>query len=266
MTTATATGERRSLSPAQGTGRAVVAELIKLRGTPSVWLLAALALIAVLLGLVLTIVLGQIRTVDDVRSLLSFSGTGGFMVILLGLVVAAGEYRYRTIVPTALGEPGRARSFWGQILALGLVGLLLGLVASASATVITLAALSVATDPPPVAALDVLAAVVGGTVYTTIAAMLGGAIGALARNQVAGAIAMFVYLSMVDPLVGMAFPNYGQFGPIALGIALGGASPDPSGGPGALLLAPVVAGAVWFGYAAVLSLAAFASTLRRELP
>lgn len=264
--TTTDTLQRRGTSPAQELGRAVRAELVKLRDTPSVWLLAGLAVLAVLLGIGLTIILRQIRTVEDVRSLLSFTAAGGFMVILLGLVVSAGEYRHRTIVPTTLADPGRARSFGGQMLALALVGLAVGVVASVLVTAFTFVGAAMAADPPPVAAADILVAVVGGIVYTTIAAVLGGAIGALARNQVAGAIAMFVYLSMVDPLVGMAVPNYGQFGPIALGIAIGGASPDPSGGPGALLLAPVVAGAVWFSYAAVLSIAAFVSTTKRELP
>lgn len=264
MTTATSAHHR--LSTDRSPGRVVQAELIKLRGTPSVWMLAALALTAVLLSVVFTTVLQEIQTVDDARSLLSYSGTGGIIVILLGLVVSAGAYRHRTIVPTTLADPGRARSFWGQIVALGLVGLLVGLLASALTTAVVLAGVSILSDVPTPTAGDVAAAVAGGTLYTTIAAVLGGAIGALARNQVAAAIAMFVYLTMVDPLVGMAIPGFGQFGPIALGIAMGGASPDVTGGPGAQLLAPVVAGTVWFGYAAVLSVAALVSTLRRELP
>lgn len=247
-------------------GRAVQAELITLRGTRSVWGLAALALTAVLLSAGFTTVLQAPKTTEEARSLLSYTGTGGIVVILLGLVVSAGAYRHRTIVPTTLADPGRARSFWAQVIALGLVGLLVGLLASALTTAIVLIGVPILSEVPAPGAGDVVAAVVGGTLYTTIAAVLGGAIGSLARNQVAAAIAMFVYLTMVDPLVGMAVPDYGQFGPIALGIAMGGASPDVTGGPGSQLLVPVLAGAVWISYAAVLSVAAFVSTLRRELP
>lgn len=81
--------------------RRVHAELFKLRATPSMWLLAALAATAALAALVPTLLLQPTRTAEDVRSLLSFSGAGGLMVILLGLVVTAGEYRHGTITPTA---------------------------------------------------------------------------------------------------------------------------------------------------------------------
>lgn len=146
-----------------------------------------------------------------------------------------------------------------------MVGTVIGLAASVIATGLTLGHLATGADRPSVAVTDVLAAAAGSTFYTAVSATIGGAIGALTRNQVAAAIAMIVYLSMIDPLVGTAVADYGQFGPTALGIALGGAGPDPNGGPGAQLLPPLVAGPVWLGYAILLVAAAHIATTRRDL-
>ena len=94
--------------------------------------------------------------------------------------------------------------------------------------------------------------------------VLGGGLGALARNQVAAAIGVFVYLGSIDPLLAQAVPGYGEFGPTALGIVLSGGSPQP-GGPGQHLLPPLIAAAVYLSYTAVSATAGLLAVARREL-
>ncbi|MQA88332.1 MAG: hypothetical protein GEV03_27880 [Streptosporangiales bacterium] len=215
-------------------------------------------------GTSLTLALIEVRPGGDVRSVLAYSGTGGLLLILLGLVWTAGDHRHRTIVATALAAPRRPSPFAAQMLALAVVGVLVGLAAGAFTVAITVAWLGVEGVPLGVSGGVIAVAVAGGALYSGLAAALGGGLGALTRNQVAAAIVLFLYLSSVDPLLAMAVPDYGQFGPTALGIALSGGAETP-GGPGMQLLPIGAAAAVWAGYAAVLIATGLAVTVRRDL-
>jgi hypothetical protein len=66
-------------------------------------------------------------------------------------------------------------------------------------------------------------------------------------------------------LLAQAVPEYGQFGPTALGIVLSGGSPQP-GGPGAHLLPPALALSVYLGYAGLFTATGLIALRRRELP
>lgn len=243
--------------------RLVRAELIKLNGAPSTWWLAAFAHVAVVFGIVLTLAMVEVRTHADVLSVMSFSGVGGEVLLLLGLVWTAGMYRHRTIVSTMLYAPRRAPSFVAQLLALTLVGVVVGLSAAALAVVLTVAWLGLADIPVSLSAAEITRSWLGGALYSGLAAALGGGLGALARNQVAAAIAIFLYLGMADPLIGMAVPAYGQFAPTSLGTALSGGA--EVAGPGAQLLPYGTAAAVWAGYTLVLATAGLIATVRRDL-
>lgn len=242
----------------------VGSELLKLRRTPSTWWLAGAALAVVGFGVILTLSLADVTSPADVRSLLSFSGTGGLVLLLLGVVVAAGEYRHRTIVPTTLVTPSRSPAFVAQATALALFGAATGLVAAALTTATTLGWLGVRGVPVHLTVADLGMASLGGVAYTALSAVIGTALGALARNQVAATATVFVYLSMVDPLVSMAWSSYGQFGPTAIGIALAGGV-EGAGGPGGQLLSTPAAALVYSGYAAVLAVLAIVTMKRRDL-
>lgn len=244
--------------------RLLRSELIKLRGTPSIWWLAAASLAAVVFGVTLTLALVEGRSPAEVRSILSYSGTGGLLLILLGLVWTAGDHRHRTIVATALVAPRRMPPFAAQMVALALVGVLVGLVAGVLTLTITAVWLGAEGVPLGVSGSAIATAIAGGALYSGLAAALGGGLGALTRNQVAAAIVLFLYLSSVDPLLAMGVPEYGRFGPTALQIALSGGA-ETAGGPGTRLLPLGAAAAVWAGYAAVLIAAGLTTTMRRDL-
>lgn len=63
-------------------------------------------------GTVATLAATTVSTAAETRSLFSFAGAGGLVVLVAGVVGAGGEYRHRTIVPAALITPRR-----GHILA-----------------------------------------------------------------------------------------------------------------------------------------------------
>jgi ABC-2 type transport system permease protein len=244
--------------------RLLRSELLKLRRTPSTWWLTGAALGIVVLGVVVTLSMVDISSRSDLRSLLSFSGTGGLILMLFGVVVAAGEYRHRTIVPTLLVTPRRSPAFVAQAAGVALFGVAVGLVAAALTTAISLTWLAAEGVTIDLTAADLATAWLGGTAYTALSAVIGVAVGALARNQVAAAATVFVYLSMIDPLVSWAWSSYGQFGPTSIGIALAGGG-EAVAGPGAQLLPFWAAALVYLGYATVLGTVSAVATTRRDI-
>jgi ABC-2 type transport system permease protein len=245
--------------------RLLRAELYRLRHTPTTWVFGGLAVAASVLGTTLVLSFVDIGPGSDVTEVMSFTGSAGLVSLMLGVVWAGGDFRHRTIVPAVLLTPRRWRAVVAQLGALGLVGAVIGLV-SAPITLLTGAVwLDVAGTPYQLPAAGMIGAWFGGTLHNTLSAALGGGLGTLARNQVAAAIAVFIYLGSIDPLLAQAIPDYGQFGPTALGIVLSGGSPQP-GGPGQQLLPPALAAAVYLGYTALFATAGLLAARRRELP
>jgi hypothetical protein len=245
--------------------RQVRAELLRLRHTPTVWIIGVLGVGISILGTSLVLSFARIPPGGDITQVMSFSGSGGLMSLLLGVVWAGGDYRHRTIVPVTLLVPRRWPASVAQLLALGLVGTAIGLV-SAPATLLTgVIWLGASGTPYHLPVTGMIGAWLGAALHGCLSAAIGGGLGALARNQVAAAIAVFVYLGSIGPLLAQAHPGYGQFGPTALGIVLSGGSPQP-GGPGQRLLPAVVAIVVYLGYAVVFAAAGVFAAHRRELP
>lgn len=247
------------------TAQCMEAEIYKLRRTPSVWWLGVAALGAVALGLVLTLALAPISSDDDVRSLMSFVGTGGLVTLLLGVVWTAGEYRHRTIVSTVLATPRRVPAYLGQIVGLLAAGAVIGLLCAVLTTMITLPWLAAKDVPFGVSSGTVLAQYAGGVAFTALSAGIGGGIGALVRNQVAAAAVLFTYLAIVDPMVASLVPSYGKYGVTSISITLSGGTYGVDGQGGSLLPVPAAA-AVYVACAAILVTAGAVATLRRELP
>lgn len=246
--------------------RVLRAKLFELRHTPSAWWLVAATVVYALTVVLLLLALLDVPSWDEagLRALLASAGGSGALMVLFGVVYAAGEYRHRTIVPLTLAEPRRVPALVGQLLAYAVAGLATGFVATSVSLVAAYSWLSVRGEPFDLGAGALLALVVGGAVYTALGAVLGGGVGALVRNQVAAAIVVFAYLAMVDPPLAQAIPAYGKFGPTALGIAMSGGVPAP-GGPGQELLVWPLATAVWGGAAVLFAVAASYVTRRREI-
>ena len=108
--------------------RLVAAELLKLRTTRTFWALAGSGAALVLLIVVLSLLLDDaLDDASDVRSLLSTVGICGLLTLVLGVVVAAGEYDHGTIASTLLVTPQRLRAVSAAVAACLLGGLAIGL-------------------------------------------------------------------------------------------------------------------------------------------
>src|SRR5689334_784519 len=129
------------------------------------------------------------------------------LVLLLGLVGGAGEYRHRTAVPATLvagRDPGSV------LLARAGAYAAAAVVVAAVTTTVTLAVglpLLAHRSGPQVGAHDV-ALVAGGTLVAgALSAALGVALGALVRNQVVAVTGTLVVIFVLLPLVGAFSPT-----------------------------------------------------------
>jgi hypothetical protein len=180
------------------------------------------------------------------------------MLLLFGLVGAAGEYRHRTAAPAALAAgPGRARLLLARACAYALTGLAVGALTAAASLALGLPLLS--SEPGPGVGSGAIASVtVGSIVGAALCASMGVAAGALVRSQVVGVVGALILMFVVTPLLNLVNETVLVYTPFGAAVVLAG---DPntgslSGGGAALVLA------TWT--VALLLLASLAET-RRDL-
>jgi ABC-2 type transport system permease protein len=243
--------------------RVVSAELLKMRTTRTFWGLAGAALALVMLAVVLVLALTDDRfDENDVRSLLSSAGGAGLLMLILGAVFSAGEYRHGTIAWTLLVTPVRLRVATGQALASALAGAAVSLVAAAMTAVVALPWLG-AKDAVSLSSGEVLGIFAGGVLYGALAAAFGAGLGALLRNQVVAVVLVLVWLFVVDPTLTALVDGYDIISLGGLQTSITGGSEEDFGGDDLL---PVGAAAlVWLAYTAVLVGAAALLTSRRDI-
>lgn len=242
--------------------RLVGAELLKMHTTRTFWGLAGATLALVMLAVVLPLAIEDFFDENDVRSLLSTAGGSGLMMLVLGAVFGAGEYRHGTIAWTLLVTPVRLRVASGQALASAIAGAAVGLVAALLTAVVALPWLA-AKDADALPSGDVLGIFLGGVLYAALAAAFGAGLGALLRNQVAAVVLVLVVLFVVDPALVALVDGYDRFSLSGLGTSITGGSEEDFGGDD--LLPFGVAALVWAAYTAVLVAAAAVLTSRRDI-
>jgi ABC-2 type transport system permease protein len=243
--------------------RVVSAELLKLRTTRTFYGLAGSALALVMLIVVLVLALSDDPFDEsDVRSLLSTAGGAGLLVMILGVVASAGEYRHGTIAWTLLVTPVRLRVTSSQALACGLAGVAVGLGAAALTAVVALPWLA-AKDAASLSGGELLGIFLGGVLYAGLAAALGAGLGALFRNQVAAVVFVLVFLFVVDPALTALIDGYDRFSLSGLAASITGGTEEDFGGDE--LLPFWAAALVWSGYTLVLVGAAALLTSRRDI-
>ncbi len=240
------------------------AELLRLRATRTTWALLGSALLIVLVVLVIVLALfdrGGRVTDEDLGGLFSFTAIADLLVLSLGIVGAAGEFRHGTITAAFLVTPAR----WPVILAKALAYALAG-AAYAITTMVLCAALALPWLAIKDANFDIagaawLQAVAGRCVYGALIAALGVGIGTLVRNQAAALVAALVFLLAIEPALGAVSDAVATYGLNGASLAIFGATDT-----GVADVLPFGAGvALYLGYVALFLGAGIALTLRRDV-
>jgi ABC-2 type transport system permease protein len=231
----------------------VAAEWLKLRTTR---LLLGMfpAAVAISLAAVAGSVLAADRsdvTLDSsegVRRVLPVTGTGALLVLLAGILIAAGEYRHGTAADTFLTTPRRHRVVAAKLIVGAGIGAAAGTLTSIAAVGEAAVLYKVKGATLPLGDAELWLTVAGTVAYTTLFAVLGVALGTLIRNQVLAVAGTLAWIAIVEHILVNLLPDIGRWLPAAAGQAI---VRTPLDG----LLSPLAGVAVLAVYAGVIAAA-----------
>jgi ABC-type transport system involved in multi-copper enzyme maturation permease subunit len=243
------------------------AEFLKLRTTRAFYLsaLAALAFVPVTLAIaILTAGNGgggpALNTSEGIRQVFSAASSGTIVVLIIGVLVMAGEFRHNTATSTFLITPDRKRVVGAKLVASTLVGAGLAAAASALTLAIALPWLAAKNVDVSVWSGDVAFVLLGAIAATALYAMVGVGVGSLIRNQTAAIVVTLVWVMIVEGLLVSFLPEVGRWLPGGAVAALTGVTTDHGG------LLPMWAGALLFaGYGLTFATAGTRLVLRRDI-
>jgi ABC-2 type transport system permease protein len=230
----------------------VAAEWLKLRTTRLLYgmIPAAVALsFAAVAGAVLSEdSVADLESTKGIRRVLSVTGTGAISVLIVGIIISAGEYRHGTAVDTFLTTPRRHRVVSSKLMVGAGVGLAAGAVTSLACLVGASILYAVDGASFPFGDADVWLTLAGAIVYATLFAILGVALGSLIRNQVLAVAAALAWLAVVEHTLVSLVPELGRWLPVAAGQAIVRTPVDD-------LLSPISGVAVLTAYSAAIAVA-----------
>jgi ABC-type transport system involved in multi-copper enzyme maturation permease subunit len=183
-----------------------------------------------------------LNTAAGLSSVLTVTGYGMLLSLVLGVTVASGEFRHHTATFTYLATPDRTRVLAAKAVAAVGAGLVFGVVGSAVTSGIGLA----------------------------FVAALGVGLGSLIRSQLAVVIGVFVWAFFVEPITGGFFNNIGPYLPFTATTTLawsrlGRGGFGFSGSSSATPLPFLAAAALVVGLAVVVSAVAARTTMQNDI-
>jgi ABC-2 type transport system permease protein len=240
-------------------------ELLKLRTTPAVYVTLALTALLTVISVLTTILLAgrqgtaALGSTENVAKVLAIGALTSTVMLVLGILIMAGEDRHRTILGAYLGEPRRGRVLLAKLITAGAVGAVGGAVSFGLALAVAVplySAKGVHHLPVHIASLWL-----GTILITACYGLLGVALGALTRNTVGAIIGALVWVTVIEvTLLQPLIPAFAKWLPTGAGVALTNASSARSD-----LLPPAVAALVLVAWAVLICLTASRITLHREL-
>jgi hypothetical protein len=210
------------------------------------------------LAVVNVVIVSQFSVLDKVSDKRDALAGLPILLLLFGLVGAAGEYRHGTAVPASLvARRGRA---WLLLARAGAYATAALAIATVMVTVsLTVGLPLLAREPGPQLGFGDVVLVAGGSlVAAALSAIVGVAVGALVRNQVAGVVGALILAFLGMELLAAVNEDAVGFTPFGAAAVLAG---DPGGGTLSWGAAALVM-AVW---TAPLLIAAVVAERQRDL-
>jgi ABC-type transport system involved in multi-copper enzyme maturation permease subunit len=248
-------------------------ELLKLTTTKLLWILSGSALAWVCLNVVLLVYLvpGASGAFDIdplldeayLGSIIATAGSATAFILVLGIIGMTSEYRHMTITSTFLAQPHRGRVVGAKALTFAIVGAVLGIASVVTSTVL-LFLLLLGQEHADIPVSRVVTVLLGVMLGMALYAIVGVAVGALIKNQIAATVLALLWVFLAEPLLSFALPAWGKWMPggalnAAMDVRFDGQFQQTD-------LLPVWGGALLLlAYAAVLSAVALATTTRRDI-
>ena len=200
--------------------------------------------------------------IEDVHLLVysSASSIGYVFPVLLGALATTAEFRNQTLTPTFLATPRRASVLVAKLVALAVVGAGYGIGALVGSVGVGAGLLAALGGEPALDSADTWAMFGRIVIAMSLWAVIGVALGALVRSQVAAIVLVLAFTQFLEPILRLAtsFVDWtaqiGKFLPGAASDALVGSSIFTSlgtGGDSAVTLEWWQGGVVLLGIAVV---------------
>src|SRR4051812_13104544 len=148
------------------------AELLKLHTVRMFWWTVAATLAFVPLSITLAITRPgavNLDTSEGFRNVIAAASSGGVLMILVGIFVMAGEFRFNTVTSLFLITPDRRRVIGAKLAAASLVGIAVAIASALLTLAIALPWLSTKQVDLSAHTGDIVAVLVGATASTAIA-------------------------------------------------------------------------------------------------
>ena len=207
----------------------VRAELLKLRTTRMLYLNVVGALAFVPVSVAISILTAgepgagpALTTSEGIRGVISAASSGSLVILVLGVMVMAGEFRHNTATSTFLVSPDRRQVVRAKLIAVSIVGVLVALAASALTLAIALPWLASKHIEVDLLGGDVAPVLLGGIVATALYALVGVGVGSIVRNQTTAVAGAVVWVLIVEGLLVSFAPDVGRWLPGGAASALSG--------------------------------------------
>ncbi len=197
---------------------------------------------------------GELESTDGIRRTLSVTG---IVVLVTGILIAAGEYRHGTAADTFLTTPQRHRVLAAKLVVGAGVGLASGALTSLACIGIAGFLYNVKGATFPFDDGVVWLTLAGALAYTALFAILGVALGSLLRNQVLAVAGALAWLAVIEHTLVNLVPEIGRWLPAAAGQAI---VRTPLDG----LLSPLAGAVLLAAYGAVITVAGIRVAATRD--
>lgn len=195
-------------------------ELLKLRTTRTAAGLLGITVVLTALDAVLrsSRAGNVLDTADGLRNVVTLTGFALLMAMLLGAIMATGEFRHATATLTYLTCPKRARVEAAKAVAAAIGGLVIGAAGAVTATAVALI-FTAGHGYAPALAGDAA----GATLGAGLLAAVGVGIGSLVRSQTVLLVALVIWPLFVESIFGNLFNGISPYLPFTAATTLGGA-------------------------------------------
>jgi ABC-2 type transport system permease protein len=197
-------------------------------------------------------------TAEAVEWALHGAGGGATLALVLGIMIAAGEYRHGTMTDTYLTTPRRSRVLLAKLLVAGLAGLVFGALTVVADLAVAIPFYASHDNPLSLGEVDVWGAAVGSVLWSVGFAAIGVALGTLLRNLVLAVVAGLTWVYLLEGVTVNLVPDVGKWLPAGAAEGLGRA-------PFEDLLPQWGGGLVLAAYTILITGAAILTTMRRDV-
>ena len=147
--------------------------------------------------------LGSLAEARNQRDIVSIAAVSALLSLIVGVVLAAGEFTHGTVAPTFLVTPARERVVAAKLVVGALTGAALAVAAAAFAWGLTALLLSLRSVALHLSGAT-LRVLFGTIAAAAIAGALGVGLGSITHRQTGAIVFAFVWLLVVEPLLGIA--------------------------------------------------------------